>query len=124
MTAPSPGGTVHPDAVAWEPEWIGRQFGLPRGLLGRMAGWLMAVGNADMEREAIEQLALAGHERALEIGCGPGVGLQLLSGRLPTGWAAGIDPSLVMVEQARRRCRRAIAAGRVDVRVGTVSALP
>ena len=103
---------------------IAEQFRHPRGYVGRLCGWLMAALNADMERAAIEQLRLSGCEHVLEIGFGPGVGVKVLTQRLPAGFVAGVDPSEVMVHQARRRCREALAQGRVDLRIGTASALP
>ena len=51
------------------------QFALPRGALGSVVGWVMAVGNADMEHRAITALNLRGHEVVLEIGFGPGIGI-------------------------------------------------
>jgi SAM-dependent methyltransferase len=84
----------------------------------------MALFNVQIERKTIDRLNLAGDEHALEIGFGPGVGLRLLSQRLPRGWVAGIDPSEVMHQQAHRRTRSAIESGRMDLRVGTASSLP
>ena len=100
------------------------QFALPHGFMGHVVGWVMALGNADMERRAIEALHLHGSESALEIGFGPGVGLRLLARRLPEGFVAGVEPSVVMLAQARRRCRRGIRAGGVDLRRGIASSLP
>jgi len=103
---------------------IGGHFRHPRGYVGRLCGHLMAIFNADMERAAIEQLQLCGQEHVLEIGFGPGVGVRLLTQRLPAGFVAGVDPSEVMVDQAKRRCADARMLARVDLRVGTASALP
>ena len=100
------------------------QFALPHGLTGRLAGRLMAVVNADMERAAVSALDLEGDERVLEVGFGPGVGIRLLSGRLPRGAVEGIDPSGVMLTQAVRRNRKAVAQGRVELRLGTSAHLP
>src|SRR5207302_9321835 len=36
------------------------QFALPHGFGGRVVGLVMAVGNADMERKAVNTLALSG----------------------------------------------------------------
>ncbi|WP_158013461.1 class I SAM-dependent methyltransferase, partial [Carbonactinospora thermoautotrophica] len=78
-------------------------FGLPRGVLGRIAGWIMSRGNADMERAIVDALPLSPDTHVLEVGFGPGVGLRLLAERCPAGRVAGADPSPVMVRQARRR---------------------
>ena len=103
---------------------VGNQFALPRGAVGRLFGHVMAFFNADMERAVVDQLRLTGDEHVLEIGFGPGVGIACLAELLPAGFVAGVDPSEVMVEQARRRCRSAVAEGRVELRVGCAASLP
>ena len=100
------------------------QFALPHGRWGRLVGRLMAVGNADMEQRAVATVVLSGSERVLELGFGPGVGIKRLTRALPGGRVIGVDPSELMVVQAARRNRRAIEAGRVELRLGTASELP
>ncbi len=100
------------------------QAALPHGWAGRVMGRLMGFLNADMERTVIDQLALTGGERVLEIGFGSGVGIALLARQLPRGHVAGIDPSPEMIAQAGGRVRHRLAAGHVDLRRGTASALP
>jgi ubiquinone/menaquinone biosynthesis C-methylase UbiE len=102
----------------------GDQFALPRGFAGRIAGRLMGVANADMERAAIRNLELEGSERVLEIGFGPGVGIRYLVRRLPWGYVAGVDPSEVMLKQATKRIRRFMRLGSIDLRLGDASHLP
>jgi len=108
----------------FRPPWPINQFVLPRGLLGRIAGEAMSFFNASIEARAIGLLDLTGDERVLEIGFGPGVGIRMLSDRLPRGRIAGIDPSQTMIGMASSRNRRAIADGTVDLRKGLVSHLP
>jgi ubiquinone/menaquinone biosynthesis C-methylase UbiE len=100
------------------------QFALPHGRWGRFVGQLMAVGNADMERAAIDAVTVSGTERILELGFGPGVGIARLARALPRGHVIGVDPSNLMLAQAGRRNRRAIKAGRVELYLGTASQLP
>lgn len=100
------------------------QFTLPRGRKGRFVGRLMAVGNADMERAAVRALTLCGSEEILELGFGPGVGIRRLARAVARGRVTGVDPSDVMRVQAGRRNRKAIEAGRVELRLGTASHLP
>jgi ubiquinone/menaquinone biosynthesis C-methylase UbiE len=84
----------------------------------------MSFFNAAIEQRAIGLLDLTGNERVLEIGFGPGVGIRMLTERLPRGLIAGIDPSETMIDMASSRNRRALDAGTVDLRQGTVSQLP
>lgn len=100
------------------------QFGRPRGLLGRLAGQLMAITNRPLNRWAVEVLGVRSEDHILEIGFGPGHLIQLLAERAAEGFVAGVDLSEVMVEQAARRNRRAVQQGRVELRQGSVSSLP
>jgi ubiquinone/menaquinone biosynthesis C-methylase UbiE len=100
-----------------------RQFGRPSGLLGQLAGHLMAKLDDD-DRWVVGLLDVQPADRVLELGCGPGVAVALLAERAPSGLVAGVDPSEVMIRQAARRNRAAVRAGRVELRLGTASALP
>lgn len=105
--------------------WRGPEpFSLPRGPLGHLAGIVMALANAPVQRAVVEQLRLQGHEHALEIGFGPGVGAALLVRRLPQGHVCGVDPSEAILLQASQLNRRAIRQGRADLRLGTADDLP
>ncbi len=99
------------------------QFGRPSGLLGHLAGVLMARSTAD-DQWVVELLDVQPDDRVLEVGFGPGVAVTLLAERARVGFVAGVDPSEVMLRQAVRRNRAAVRAGRVELRLGTVSALP
>lgn len=79
------------------------QAELPRGLGGRVLGQMMAFVNADMERQAVDQLELDGTERVLAVGFGAGVGLVHVARRIGGERAAGIEPSALMLDRARRR---------------------
>lgn len=90
-----------------------RAFSFPSGILGRLGGMIMARRNRRMDWQAIELLDVQPNERVLEIGFGPGVGIQLVAESTPAQWIAGIDPSHEMFEQARTRNATEIEAGRV-----------
>jgi len=75
-----------------------------------------------MNRMTFETLAPQPGERVLEVGFGGG---ELLSWILSTGaHAVGIDISDAMVERARRRFRRALGEGRLQLFTTSVEALP
>ena len=103
---------------------LNSNFGQPEGNLGRLAGWIMARENVRANRLVVEALGVGPDDRVVEIGCGPGVALADAAGRVSRGLVVGVDPSAVMVAQAKRRCRAAIDAGRAEVRRAPAAALP
>ena len=68
----------------------------------RHAAWV--VGLLDVRRD----------DRVLDVGCGPGVALQMLAGKARR--VAGIDPSKEMLRQATNRNAAAIGEGHVELR--------
>jgi ubiquinone/menaquinone biosynthesis C-methylase UbiE len=97
-----------------------RMFGRPSGALGKLGGMIMARTNASFARSAITLLDVAATDKVLEVGFGPGVGIQLLAEAASAGRVAGIDSSKEMLEQAKGRNAAAIASGLVDLRQGAV----
>lgn len=102
------------------------QFANPRGVFGRLAGWEMALRPSNRRRNlwAVGLLDLGPRSRFFEIGCGPGIAVREAARRAVDGYVAAIDRSDVMVAHARRRNRRAVAQGRVDIRVASVEQIP
>jgi ubiquinone/menaquinone biosynthesis C-methylase UbiE len=100
-----------------------RMFGRPKGILGRLDGIIMARTNQPCAAWVIDLLGIQPHDRVLEVGFGPGVGIELLARSVSGGCIAGVDPSDEMVEQARARNVNAIESGRVDLRYGSVERL-
>jgi ubiquinone/menaquinone biosynthesis C-methylase UbiE len=101
-----------------------RLFGRPQGSLGRLGGIIMARTNRKVATWAIGLLGVRPTDRVLEVGFGPGVGIELLAKSASSGRVAGVDSSKEMVTQATARNARAIQAGRVDLRKGSVEQLP
>ncbi|HSE72766.1 MAG TPA: class I SAM-dependent methyltransferase [Nocardioidaceae bacterium] len=64
-------------------------------------------------RLAVERLAPRPDDRVLEVGCGPGVALDLVCEWLGSGQAVGIDRSAVAIDRAVRRNQAHLAAGRL-----------
>lgn len=100
------------------------QFAHPEGLGGRVAGWLMALSNRELNSWAVDLLEVRPNDRVLEVGFGPGLAVQELARRARNGYVAGVDTSPLMVRQASQRNAAAIRARRVDLRVAGVSAIP
>ena len=95
------------------------QFAHPTGWLGSLVGYAMAIKSRERSLWVLSLLDLRPNDRVLEVGFGPGVDLQRVSG--VTSFVAGIDHSGVMVQQARRRNRRVIRAGRMEALQGTIA---
>jgi SAM-dependent methyltransferase len=103
-----------------------RQFGNPRGTLGRLVGFVMSHRSSNLERTrwAISLLHVQPNDCALEIGFGPGVAIRMLAELATDGVVYGVDHSPLMLEQASRRNQDFIRAGRVTLMVASASRLP
>lgn len=102
------------------------QFGHPRGLAGRVAGWVMAhrPSNRQRNRWVASLLDVQPTDRILEIGFGPGLAIAELSRHVgPSGHVYGIDRSEAMLRQATSRNTAAIRAGRVTLTRASVEEL-
>jgi ubiquinone/menaquinone biosynthesis C-methylase UbiE len=101
-----------------------RMFGRPKGILGRLGGLVLARFNRGFAQEIVALLNPRAAERVLEVGFGPGVGIELLASAASMGKIAGVDPSEEMVKQAMARNAAAIRNGAVDLRQGSVESMP
>jgi trans-aconitate methyltransferase len=105
---------------------VARQFGRPRGPLGRVIGRGMARGNAEFSRWVVGEVRAEPPEPALrivELGPGPGIGLEAIVSLFPDAQVWGIDPSPEMIGQSRKRNRAAIAQGRLGLVRGDTATL-
>jgi SAM-dependent methyltransferase len=92
-------------------------FAHPSGWLGRLAGrWMLWNNKQD---DVVGVLGVQAGEDVLEIGYGPGGLIRLLAARTDAASIQGVDPSAEMRDQARRRNRKAVRAGRVRLDLGT-----
>lgn len=93
-------------------------FAMPDGLPGRLAGRLMLWTNR--QQDLLGLLDIQTGERVLEVGYGPGGLIRLLQ-RTSAKRICGVDPSPEMRDLASRPHRAQIAAGRIDLRLGTAN---
>jgi SAM-dependent methyltransferase len=103
---------------------FGEHFDYPRGIGGRIALSLMARMNGPVNRWTVELLDVGPDDRVLDVGCGPGMAVEEAARRAVRGQVVGVDQSELAVRRARRRNRRDIREGRVEVRVAQGEGLP
>ena len=105
-------------------KYIESQFGNPRGLIGHLAGIIMAYENRSRNLWTLSLLEIGPADQVLEIGFGPGWAIQQASRMAVNGLVAGVDRSITMLAQAKFRNRIGIKSGRVDLRSGTAASIP
>jgi ubiquinone/menaquinone biosynthesis C-methylase UbiE len=105
---------------------IAEQFGKPSGFLGSIAGFIMSKRSSNIERNewGISLLNIQPSDHVLEIGFGPGVGIQKMSDLVTEGIIYGIDHSELMVKKASDRNKDAILSGKIKLMLASVSELP
>ncbi|WP_406250269.1 class I SAM-dependent methyltransferase [Microbacterium sp. M] len=100
-------------------------FVRPSGVAGERGLRTMAQAGRGMALEAVALLGIdAPRARMLEIGFGPGVGLEVLLNSFSQGEVVGVDPSEASHRHAATRNAAAIARGRLHLLSGTAEALP
>jgi len=108
---------------------LARQLGHPRGPFGRLVGRVLNRRNAPALRAAVAALPVRPGDVLADIGFGGGVGLQLLLRRLDeagpgSGLVHGVDVSGTMLAAASRRFAPQVAAGRLQLHLAPMEALP
>jgi len=93
---------------------LAQQFRQPTGLLGRLAGFFFRINLEGIDR-TISLLEIQPTDYVLEIGFGPGHGIQQAARIATQGRVAGVDFSETMLRQASRRNAAAITAGKVEL---------
>ena len=104
--------------------FISGKFRHPTGFFGRLVGRAISRGHEPAIRWTISLLDSQPDDHILEIGFGPGVGIEYAAQKAAKGLVVGVDASETMVQVARKRNAGAIAAGTVDLKHGEVSSLP
>jgi SAM-dependent methyltransferase len=96
----------------------------PRGWGGRFFVASMNIGHGGISRWGLNHLAIRPGDHILDIGCGGGKNVARMLRRATEGRVCGLDYSEVSVEKTKRMNRRAVRAGRAEIRLGSVSENP
>lgn len=100
---------------------MAKQFEKPKGILGKLAGIIMYFENRKINKWSIKKLQIQKHDRILEVGYGPGYGIKTIMSNYRSLTIDGIDLSEKMLEEATKRNKKWIAAGRVHLGNGDVA---
>lgn len=98
-------------------EYIGRQFGNPHGIVGKICCLIMNTINTMMYKNIVADVKSNKSSHILDIGCGNGYLINRLS-RKTNAYLYGIDISEDMICTTSKRNKKAVASGMVKLSVG------
>ncbi|XP_068610118.1 uncharacterized methyltransferase YdaC [Brachionichthys hirsutus] len=106
---------------------IGKHLGRPQG---KVTGWMMSLWlrahNRVLEESAVQLTGVEPGDTVLEVGHGPGLGLQsaakLLTG--PTGHMIGVDYSEYMHQKVKKDLKKLVSSGKLTLHHCDVAAMP
>lgn len=104
-------------------EYIGSQFGNPRGVVGAICCVIMNFINRAMYKNTVSLVNVKSDDKVLDIGFGNGYLLQRLYGQIKCD-LYGIDISEDMVTAATARNKTAADAGKLHLQIGDCCDLP
>lgn len=96
----------------------------PRGFLGKQTLQRMNKSHAGLTKWGFSLIDIPHDAVILDIGCGGGKALKLLSGRAKDGKLYGIDYSETSVAVAAKENKADVAGGKMEIVHGSVSELP
>ena len=104
-------------------EYIGSQFGNPRGIIGKICCLIMNIINRSMYKRTVVLIDISDKDKILDIGYGNGYLLKLIDKKYSLDMY-GIDISEDMKIQAIRKNRKALQDKRLHLEVGDCCNLP
>ena len=96
----------------------------PAGWFGRFTLWNMNSRHSKVTDWGLSHISINPHDVVLDVGCGGGRTVSKLAAMATQGKIYGVDHSQESVAMAGKINREWIAAGRVEIREGSVSQLP
>ena len=99
--------------------FIGNQFRKPTGFFGKIVSRVMVKGNSPVYDKIIPELEIKPHDRILEIGYGPGIGVDRIASACDC-FVTGIDFSELMFSEAAARNRKHIENKKVELHHGDI----
>lgn len=106
-------------------EAFAHQLATPAGIGGRIMGHVLNCANMRVVSAAVHALDPRDGSRVGDVGFGGGLGLRLLLDRVgAAGQVDGIEISATAVARADRRFRPELSAGRLRLRLGSITDLP
>ena len=96
----------------------------PAGWFGRFTLWNMNSRHSKVTDWGLSHISIQPHDVVLDVGCGGGRTVSKLAAMATQGKVYGVDHSPESVAMAGKINREWIAAGRVEIRDGSVSQLP
>jgi ubiquinone/menaquinone biosynthesis C-methylase UbiE len=101
-----------------------RQCRKPAGPLGRILLRTMNASHSPLTEWGLSQVGFSPDDVILDVGCGGGRTVQRLATLAPAGSIYGLDYSAASVRASRAENAGATRSGRVQIRLGSVEALP
>jgi len=104
--------------------FLAKQLSQPAGLIGQLVlPRLWNSRNVALNDFAFEYLRLKPQDRVLEVGFGGGYLLERIAATTD-GCTVGVDAAPAMVEFCRKRYRRLIASGKLNLKCASAESLP
>ena len=104
--------------------FIAGQFKKPTGLFGNFSSRVMIKGNHQKYEALIRDMAIQPGNNILEIGYGPGVGIQMITRLCESCMIHGIDFSKLMFKKAGKLNKPAIDQSKVQLLFGDYLKIP
>jgi ubiquinone/menaquinone biosynthesis C-methylase UbiE len=98
--------------------FIGQQFKRPSGWFGRFSSRIMIKGNRNKYETLIKEMDIRPDDKLLEIGYGPGIGIDMISKLCKTCTIHGVDFSKLMYNEAKKFNKSSIEIGKVQLQYG------